>query len=161
MCGRSPLQGKLDSSGHSRLPNTESTCQQEHTTRRTWLGPWKLDLKRLPNRPFTPAQAELQAAPGALRFPAPSLAGDTQTWVALPASSSLGFGPPTHAREHRGCWGVDEGRVKITPYSCFKHSQASSVFTWSFHGELTIRHSQFTHPVEEVSVLYAAVNLGL
>lgn len=28
------------------------------------------------------AQAELQAAWGALRFPAPSLAGDTQPWVA-------------------------------------------------------------------------------
>lgn len=65
-------------------------------------------MKMPPNLQCTPAQAELQAALGALTFPTPSLAGDMQTWVACCFLDS-DLGPPTHASEH-GMLGRGQGQ---------------------------------------------------
>lgn len=120
MCGRSPRQGKPDSSDHSACQTQGAhVSRSTHTTRRTWPGPWKLNLKRPPNsNALQPRQScrqpwELSHFP-LLVWPRTRRLG----WLACFLISDLG--PPTHASEHRGCLGVGEGRVKIIPYSCFR-----------------------------------------
>lgn len=59
-----------------------------HTTRRTWPGPWKLNLKRPPTRQCAPAQAELRQPWELSHFPLRVWPGTCRLgWLA--ATSSL------------------------------------------------------------------------
>lgn len=102
------------------LPNTENTCQQEHTapgelgqSLGSWIWRGLQTGNALQPRQSCRQPRELSHFP-LLLWPGTCGLG----WLACFLISDLG--PPTHASEHRGCLGVGEGRVKIIPYSCFR-----------------------------------------